>query len=220
MPERKVLIVDDHPIVRGGLAQFVNQQIGLTVCAEAGDASEALHAMREQDPDVVVLHISVGPANGLTLISDIKAIKSEIPVLILSMHDEFLYAERALRAGAKGYIMKDASTTAVIEAIRQVLKGEIYLSPDMSRRLLNCLVNGGNPDGASTVSALTNRELQIFEMIGQGNKSSVIAGSLHISIKTVEAHRTNIKKKLKLKNHIELLQFATNWVQGGTDSPV
>jgi len=217
MRDYRILIVDDHPIVRSGLAQFISQQQGLAVCGEAGDAHEALLAVRDEKPDVIVLDISLGHANGLSLISDFKAEIGDVPILVLSMHDEFLYAERALRAGARGYIMKDAATEKVIEAIRQIINGEIFLSPEMSRRLLNRLVQKDIPEGGSTVSALTNRELQIFEMIGMGRKSSEVSKDLHISIKTVEAHRANIKKKLNLKNHIELLQFATHWVQSPGD---
>jgi len=213
MREQRILIVDDHPIVRGGLAQFANQQLGLTVCAEAGDAHEALKAARETSPDVVVLDISLGHSSGLALIPELKAISPGLSILVLSMHDEFLYAERALRAGASGYIMKDASTDKVIDAIRHILRGEIYLSPEMSRRLLGRMVGKTPPSTTSPVSALTDRELQIFEMIGRGRRSVDIAADLHVSIKTVEAHRANIKSKLKLGNHIELLQMATNWIQ-------
>lgn len=212
MGDAKVLIVDDHPIVRSGLVQFIRQQHGLAVCGEAGTAQEALQLARERRPDVIVLDISLGHANGLSVISDIRAEIGDIPVLVLSMHDEFLYAERALRAGAKGYIMKDASTETVVQGIRAVLKGEISLSPEMSRRLLNRLVHKDAPDPESTVAGLTDRELQVFEMVGNGRKSRQIAEDLHISVKTIEAHRANIKKKLNLSNHIELLQYATQWV--------
>lgn len=213
MRDWQVLIIDDHPIVRSGLAQYINQQAGFHVCGEAGDGQEALKKARECNPDMIVLDISLGNANGLTLIPDLKMILGDVPILVLSMHDEFLYAERALRAGANGYIMKDAATEEVIAAMRRILDDGIYLSQEMSRRLLGRLLQNDSPAESSCVNALTNRELQIFEMIGGGRKSGEIATDLRISTKTVEAHRANIKKKLKLRNHIELLQYATQWVQ-------
>jgi DNA-binding NarL/FixJ family response regulator len=213
MEEYRIIIVDDHPVVRSGLTQFIGHQQGLTVCAEAGNGHEALELVREHKPDVVVLDITLGQENGLELIAKIKSRAGAIPVLVLSMHDELLYAERALRAGASGYIMKDASTAEVVEAIRKILRGELYLSAEMSKRLVNRAVNHEAPVNNTAVSTLTNRELHIFELIGQGRKSSEIADSLHISIKTVEAHRANIQKKLSLQDHIELLRYASHWTQ-------
>jgi len=208
-----VLIVDDHPVVRHGLAQLINQECDLEVCAQAENATETMTAVAAHPPDVVVLDLSLGENSGLAVIKELRGVLPDLPILILSMHDEFLYAERALRAGANGYIMKEEATSKVIEAIRRVLRGEIHVSERMATRLLGKMVTGASPEVRSPVETLSDRELEVFEMIGRGLKTHDIAERLHISPKTVEAHRGNIKAKLKLKNSIELLQYATQWVQ-------
>jgi len=209
----RVLIVDDHPVVRRGLSQLITQSPELYVCGEAGTAKQALELMRSATPDIVVLDISLGDTNGISLIRDIKARFGPLPVLVLSMHDEALYAERALRAGAKGYIMKEEATEDLIGAIRRVLRGDIHLSQRMSTRLVSKLVTGSSGSKGSGIESLTDRELEVFELIGRGLSTRTIAEKLHLSPKTIEAHRTNIKRKLRLDNAIELIQHATQWVQ-------
>ncbi len=217
----RILLVDDHPIVRRGLAQLINYETDLFVCGEAGSAQEALSAIEKLQPQVIVLDLSLGNTNGISLIKDIRNQYGPIPILILSMHDENLYAERALRAGALGYIMKEEATERVIEAVRRVLRGEIHLSEKIATRLLHNLVGGSNTNhnGGSSIEALSNRELEIFELTGRGMSTRAIADKLNVSIKTVEAHRANIKHKLRLNNSIELLQHATHWVQAERHLP-
>jgi DNA-binding NarL/FixJ family response regulator len=209
----KVLIIDDHPVVRNGLSQLICHEGDLEVCGEAGSASEALKLIPALRPDILLLDISLGETNGISLIKDILSRFGEMNILALSMHDESLYAERALRAGAKGYIMKEEATDKVIGAIRRVLRGEIHLSERMSTRLLHKLVNNSGRSSESPVHNLSDRELEVFELIGRGMSTRSIADKLSLSIKTIEAHRANLKRKLRLKNSIELLQYATQWVQ-------
>ena len=211
----RVFIVDDHPVVRQGLAQLVEQERDLAVCGESGMAHEALNAIRKLKPDIVVLDISLGDGNGISLIKDIGIHCGPVPVLVLSMHDETLFAERALRAGARGYIMKEEATDKVLEAIRKVLRNEVYLSPNMATRLLDKMLHNHHRDEAvaSPVANLSNREIEVFELVGFGMRPQAIAARLGISVKTVDAHRANLKRKLRLRNAIELLQYATQWVQ-------
>jgi DNA-binding NarL/FixJ family response regulator len=207
----KILIVDDHPVVRQGLSQFIDRTPGLKVCGEAGDARAALEMIAQTGPDVVIADLSLEGMSGLDLIEEMKARHPKLPILVLSMHDETLYAERALRAGARGYVMKDKPIDEVLTAIRRVLKGEIHLSERMSGRLLQKMV-GSAPDATgSLVGVLTNRELQIFELIGQGFGTRNIAAKLHLSVKTIDTHRENIKRKLNLGDSVELHQHAFLW---------
>ncbi|MCF7855110.1 MAG: response regulator transcription factor [Candidatus Pacebacteria bacterium] len=212
----RVIVVDDHPVVRRGLAQLINHETDLEVCKETGSAQETLKAISEQEPDIVVLDLTLGDTNGFSLIKDIKMRHKGVAVLVLSMHDESLYAERALRAGAQGYIMKEEATERVIGAIRRVLKGDIHLSEKMSTRLLSQML-GGTKDHQSHLSCLSDRELEVFELIGRGLQTRQIAEKLHLSVKIIETHRANIKRKLDLGNAIELLQYATQWAQDSTN---
>lgn len=209
---RRVLLVEDHPIVRQGLTELIDQEADLSVCAVAESVPEALQAIAAEHPDIAVVDLSLHDTSGLELIKDIKAQGSPTPILVLSMHDETLYAERALRAGARGYIMKEEATERVMTAIRKVLSGEVYLSERMSARLLSKLVDGPATTGSSPVERLSDRELQVFELIGRGTGTRQIAEGLHLSVKTIETHREHIKTKMGLANNSELVQHAIQWV--------
>lgn len=208
-----VLLVDDHPIVRQGLMKLIQAEADMTVCAEADNTHEALNACARLSPDVAVVDLSIKDGSGLELAKDMKLRCPDMPVLILSMHDEAVYCERALRAGAKGYLMKDQAVENVIAAIRKVLAGEIYLSANMARTILTKVATGAPGRGTSPVDRLSDRELEIFRLLGQGLGTKEIAGRLHRSVKTIDAHRENIKRKLQLSNATDLLQYAIQWVR-------
>ncbi len=208
----KILIVDDHPIVRQGLAELVNHENDLAVCGQAEDAHQALKAIKELRPSMAVVDISLRETSGIELIKDINVQYPKLPVLALSMHDESLYAERALRAGAKGYIMKAEATEKVITAIRKILNGEIYVSDKMAAKMVRKLVGGKAEISTSPVERLSDRELEVFHLIGKGYGTRQISERLHLSIKTIETYRAHIKKKLSLANAAELLQHAIQWV--------
>ena len=207
----KILLVDDHPIVRQGLAQLINQEPDLTVCAHAEDGGGAHRAIADCRPDLVILDISLNGPDGLSVLKDIRLSDPTLPVLVLSMHDESLYAERALRAGANGYIMKQEATEKVLQAIRRIRGGEIYVSDRIAKRLLRQIVSSP-ASGKSPMEALTDRELAVFRYIGKGRGTREIADDLHISVKTVESYQAHIKEKLCLKNARELVQHAFQWV--------
>ncbi len=208
----KILIVDDHPLVREGLADLVNKEKDLVVCGQAEDAYQAMEAIRELKPDMVIVDISLKETSGLDLIKDIKIQHPGLPVLTLSMHEESVYAERALRAGAKGYIMKREATKKVVTAIRKVLNGQLYLSEKMTTRLVRKLVDGKPEAGTSPIDRLTDRELEVFSLLGRGNGTRQISEQLHLSVKTIETYRSRIKGKLNLTSASELLQHAFQWV--------
>jgi DNA-binding NarL/FixJ family response regulator len=207
-----IIIVDDHPIVRQGLADLINQEPDLAVVGQAEDAPEAMQTIRKIKPDIVIIDVSLKETSGIELIKDVKALDPNIPVLILSMHDESLYAERALRAGAKGYIMKQEATEKIVNAIRAVLKGQLYLSDKMSSRILRKIVGGGVEVESSPIDRLSDRELEVFTLLGQGHGTRQISEQLHLSIKTIETYRSHIKEKLGLADSTELLQHAIQWV--------
>ncbi len=208
----RILIVDDHPIVRQGLAELINHEQDLEVCGHAEDAPEALGIIKESEPNMVIVDISLKETSGMDLIKDIKAQYPKLPVLALSMHDESLYAERALRAGAKGYVMKAEATEKVITAIRKILDGQIYVSDRMSAKMVRKLVEGGPDAGESAIECLSDRELEVFHLIGQGYGTRQIAERLYLSIKTIETYREHIKEKLNLADANELLQYAIQWI--------
>ena len=203
-----VLIVDDHPIVRHGLAQFINREQDLHVVGQANDAHEALEAIEKLKPDVVMVDLALKDRPGIELIKDIETRHPKLPVLVLSMHDESLWAERAIRAGARGYIMKEEATDRVLAALRRVLRGEIWVSDDVGARLLQKLSKGGAPAESSPLAGLTDRELVIFRMLGLGLSVREIAEKLNLSTKTVDTHRDRIKEKLNFKSSLELLRYA------------
>jgi len=209
----RVLIVDDHPIVTQGLAQLIGREPDLEVCACAADAVSALGAIDALKPDVAIVDLSLGGTSGLGLLKDCKVRHPDLPILVLSMHDESLYAERALRAGAKGYVMKKEPPERVLAALRRVLGGAICLSDDMTSRLLHGCFDAGPAALGSPMDLLSDRELEVLELIGRGVGTQQIAGTLHLSPKTVETHRAHIKGKLQLKSGTELLLHAMKWVQ-------
>jgi DNA-binding NarL/FixJ family response regulator len=212
--KKRIAVVDDHPLVRQGLAKWIENQGDMVVCCEAEDTADALKAITESKPDLAIIDISLRDSNGIELIEDLNTrMGKKLPMLVLSMHDESFYAERALRAGARGYISKSAGPKTVITAIRRILAGEIYLSQRMASRMVAKFVDGkAKKETGSPEDRLTNRELQVFEMIGRGVRTRDIATQLHLSVKTVESHRENIKRKLQLKSATELLQHAIQWV--------
>ncbi len=214
----KILVVDDHPMVREGLARLVENEQDLTICGQADDAPEALKAISETRPDIVVTDILLKSSNGIELMKSIKAQYPKLPVLVLSMHNEALYAERALRAGAMGYIMKQEASEKLLTAIRYVLGGEIFVSDDISKRLIRQLARGKDDMATSSVDNLSDRELEVFHLIGQGYGTSQIAEKLYLSIKTIETYRTHIKEKLNLADSRELLQYAIQWVSSQKES--
>jgi DNA-binding NarL/FixJ family response regulator len=205
----RILIVDDHPLVRTGFAQLIGDCPDLEVCGEAGDMAEALKQIDATSPDLAIIDLSLAGGSGLDLIERIRSRNKDILMLVASMHDETLYAERVLAAGARGYINKQEAQERIIHAIRQVLSGKVYLSQQMTDRLLSGMVdaNGGKRD----IDSLSNRELQVFELIGEGVSSSQIAEQLNLSIKTIETHQAHIKKKLGLGSAHELNQRAIRW---------
>jgi DNA-binding NarL/FixJ family response regulator len=204
----RIFIVDDHPIVRQGLSLLINREPGLTVCGDAEEAGSAMQKIESLKPDVVLLDISLNGPDGLDLLKEIRMRDANLPVLILSMLDELLYAERALRAGASGYIMKQEATEQVLVAIRRILVGEIYVSDRMANKMLHRFVGGSAPSPRSPFANLTDRELEVFRLIGEGHGTRQIADELHISVKTVESYQAHIKEKLALKNGRELVQRA------------
>jgi DNA-binding NarL/FixJ family response regulator len=207
----KVFVVDDHPIVRQGLALLINREADLSVCGEAEDAQTAMQSVNSVHPDIVVVDISLNGPDGLDLLKDIRTRHPDLPVLILSMHDESIYAERALRAGAQGYIMKQEATEKVLVALRRILSHEIYVSERIANRMLQRYIGSPGAERQSSVADLTDRELEVFRLIGEGHSTRQIAEELHISIKTVESYQAHIKEKLSLRSARELVQHAIQW---------
>ena len=209
---RRVLIVDDHPIVRHGMGQLLEDEPDLNVCAEAANAGEAVRAVEEFHPDMAIIDIQLDGMDGLNLLKDLKARWPELHVLIVSVHDETLYAERALRAGALGYLNKQTATDFLVEACRRVLAGEIYLSEQMSNRLLHSVVGGKTDLEESPIDRLSDRELEVYRLLGEGLGTRQIADKLALSMKTIETYRENIKEKLNLADSNQLVRHAVQWV--------
>lgn len=207
----RVLIVDDHPMTRAGLAHMINHQTDMIVSGEAENAGQALAALEVKVPDLVLLDITLPGKSGLEVIKDIKAIRPGLPVLVVSMHDESLYADRVLRAGARGYITKHEGGEKLMQAIRHVLSGKIYVSETVSAHILD-VFSGGQTGQRSSIENLSDREFEVFELLGEGLSARQIAARLHLSAKTVDAHRANIKEKLKIKTTAELISFAARWI--------
>ena len=208
----RILIVEDHPLFREGLCQMIARDARLTVCGQVSNAAEALRAMAEEEPDLVTIDISLEGGNGIELIKILKAKYEDLPILVISMHDESLYAERALRAGALGYVMKNEPARTVRTAILKVLGGEIFLSEKMSSSVLAKLLQGKNERAVSPVEQLSDRELEVFEMLGGGKSSRQIADELNLTIPTIHSFRNRIKEKLQLKNSTEMVLHAMQWV--------
>lgn len=211
----RILIVDDHVIVRQGIAQLVNREPDLDVCQEAGDADSAIAVLRETQVDLAIVDISLPGTSGIELVKLMRDAQPQLPVLVMSMHDEALYSDRAFRAGAKGYVMKQEATEKLLAAIRKILNGGVYVSDRMQTVMVQRFLNSGVDETVSFIDNLTDREFEILRMIGQGLTVAEIAEKLGRSAKTVEAHRANLREKLGLKRAAELARFATQWVERG-----
>ena len=207
----RILLVDDHPLVRRGFADVITDEPSLELCAEASNAQEAMKLVREQKPDLTIVDLGLPDQSGVELIKRIKSAKLKCKILVSSIQDESLFAERCLRAGASGYVNKAESPETVLEAIFYVLNGEVYLSPAMTRRLIRGVAGKGSASG-SLVDSLTDRELEVFDLMGRGLTTREVAERLNLSIKTVETHRDKIKTKLKIKSTAVLTRHAVQWV--------
>lgn len=211
--KRRILLVDDHPMTREGLTAIINRQADLEVCCEASNPAEAMSELSKSKPDLMVTDMSMPGRSGIEFLKDVHAMLPGLPILVLSMHDEMLYAERVLRAGAHGYLMKDAGSTKVLEVIRLVLSGQSYVSPKMSARLLDAMT-GRRPRGStSPIEKLSDREFEVFELLGGGKSTKEVAQALNLSPKTVDVHRGRIKEKLQLKDATSLVHHAVCWVE-------
>jgi DNA-binding NarL/FixJ family response regulator len=212
-PETKrIVIVDDHPLFRKGLQEMIHSDGNFAICGEASNAAEAMEVIRKLNPDLAIVDLSLPGTNGIELIKNIRAEFSRMPILVLSMHDESLYALRALRAGAEGYVMKHEAMANVIHAINEVFNGRPYLSPAMAAQVITKFAHRDDEDETDAVERLSDRELEILELIGKGKDVREIAKLLHLSPKTVETHRSHIKDKLDLKNSREVARFALQWL--------
>ncbi|MCU0822099.1 MAG: response regulator transcription factor [Spirochaetes bacterium] len=211
--KKKIFLVDDHPVIRQGIRQVVESHEDLAVCGEASNADDAVKEINKLKPDLVIADIMLeGSANGIDLVKSIRERFPDIYTIVLSMHDESLYAERAIRAGARGYIMKEVAPKNIIEAIRTVLGGELYLSESQSKKIIDKLVHGSADTGDLSLGSLSDREIEIFQLLGNGFSTKEIAKKLNLSIYTVESHKRNIKTKMKLKNSSEVIKHAIQWV--------
>jgi DNA-binding NarL/FixJ family response regulator len=213
----RILIVDDHPMTREGLVHVINHQPDLVVCGEAESAAQALDILDSSRPNLLLIDITLPGKSGLELIKDVKAMQPELLMLVISMHDESLYADRVLRAGARGYITKHEGGEKLIEAIRRVLSGKIYVSESMSAHILEIFSGGQTGLDRSSIEKLSDREFEVFESLGEGLSSQQIAKRLHLSAKTVDAHRANIKTKLNIKTTAELISIAARWTSHQTE---
>jgi DNA-binding NarL/FixJ family response regulator len=209
--KNRVLVVDDHPIVRQGLALLINQEPDLVVCGEAEEAVGAMKVLASSRPDILIVDVSLNGPDGLDLLKNLRNIHPTLPVLILSMHDELMYAERALRAGANGYIMKQEATEKVLVALRRILAGEIYVSDRIANQMVKHFITGSGTVRHSSIADLSDRELEVFRLIGDGHGTRQIAEELHLSVKTVESYQAHIKEKLSLRSARELMQHAIQW---------
>lgn len=209
---KRLLVVDDHPVFRHGICQYLGQESNLVICGEAPNAQLALDAMRQLKPDMVLLDVSMPGTNGIELIKHMLAEQPKLLILMLSMHDESLYALRALRAGAKGYVMKQQAMETILDAVRKVLGGGIYVSPQFSEKLIFKSIAGSTDDLGSPVDKLSDRELEVLQLFGRNKTTKEIGESLHLSVKTIETHRTHIKEKLGFKDADKMVEFAIEWV--------
>jgi DNA-binding NarL/FixJ family response regulator len=207
----RILLVDDHAIVREGFAEIINSKPDLEVCGQASAAGRALEAVSRLKPDLVVVDLSLQGGSGLELIKQIKSLHPRLPMLVLSMHDEALYAERCLRAGALGYVMKQEEAETVMQAVRSVLRGEVHVSETVRGRMLHTLVGRQSAADQTGISRLSDREIEVFLLIGEGCTTRQIAQKLRVSLSTVETHRAHIKEKLNLRNAVELMHAAVEW---------
>ncbi|MEI6533822.1 MAG: response regulator transcription factor [Verrucomicrobiaceae bacterium] len=211
--KKRLLLIDDHPIMRHGLAQLINAEADLEVCGDAGNAAEGLRAVEKCHPDLVIVDLTLPDKHGLEFIKDMQAMHPGTLMLVLSMHDESLYAERALRGGARGYLMKETAADNLIKAVHRVLDGGIYLSDRMAGAMLEMVAGQRKQTEASPLDRLTDRELEVLQLIGQGKGTRQIAEQLHVSVRTIDAHRAHIKDKLQLPDGNALVRYAVRWVE-------
>jgi len=209
--KKQILLVDDHPLIRAGIAQMINHEDDMHVCCEAEDAEQALQALEKYKPDMAIVDITLKGTNGIDLIKQIKEIKKDFPILVLSMHQESLYAERALRAGAKGYIHKQENSENTRKAIRTVLSGQLYISDAVKARIVEKSISGHDSYEETPVELLSDREFEVFQLIGQGFKPQQIADELNLSVKTIENYRIHIREKLHLNSASDLTKQAIDW---------
>ena len=211
--KKRVVIVDDHPLLRERLAQLINHELDLEVCGEAGNAQDGIQLIRNTGADLAIIDITLKGSSGLELIKSVKALSIGIPVLVLSMHEEALYAERALRAGATGYITKHQAADQIIQAVRRVLTGEVYLSERMTTSFLKSLTSAGVKSLSRPVDRLTDRELEVLELIGSGHTTREIAETLKVGVATVDTYRARIKEKMNFQKGTELQHYAIRWIR-------
>lgn len=214
----KIYLVDDHPLMRKGIAMTLDLEMDFEVCGQAESAEEAISDISEIKPDIVVVDISLPGMNGIELIKHLKAQNPDLLMLVVSRHDEDMYAERAIKAGARGYLMKMEAGDVIVNAIRRILKGQIYLSEEINNKLLMGMMSGGQVGRSSPLEILSDRELEVFELIGNGSTTREIAERMHVSIKTVESYRTRIKTKLDISTGNELIKQAVQWVASESDA--
>ena len=217
--KKGILLVDDHPFMRAGLAQLLNKQADLVVTGEAGDPAEAFRELNGKKVDLILTDLTMPGRSGLEFIKDLQAQRPELPILVVSMHDELIYAERVLRAGARGYIMKGAGGENLLAAIRQILSGQVYTSPRVSAKIVGDFSSRKPRGSASPIERLTDREFEVFQLIGAGQNTREIAQRLGLSPKTVDVHRAKIKEKLDLKDVTELVRYAVRWVETQSLNP-
>ena len=214
----RIVVVDDHPMLRDGVKQRINREPDLTVCAEAASAAEALEAIANHSPEMVIVDVALAGKNGIELVKDLKVRHPRLPVIVLSVYDESLYAERALWAGARGYVMKQENADVLVQAIRRVRSGQVFVSERVSAKILNRVAGRRGDVNASAIDGLSDRELEVFRLVGDGYGAREIAAKLHLSTKTVATHTEHIKHKLSLASTRALTRFAIHWARG--DSPV
>lgn len=211
LENKKIFIVDDHPLIRQGLANLIAHELDMDLAGEAGDAGEALLKIKKTKPDLVIIDINLKGSSGIDLTTTLLSLYPSLLILIISMHDESLYVERVLKAGAKGYLMKDKAPTHVISAINKILSGDVYISESMKESFVNKAISGGKSLRGASPEGLSNRELEVLQLVGQGLSTRQIGDTLHVSIKTIDSHYANIKTKLNLKNSHSLIQYAVKW---------
>ena len=211
--KRKILLLDDHPMLRTGLAELINAQLDLAVSAEASSAAEATQKIAQCLPDLAIVDLSLGGKSGLEFIKDLHVMHPEMRILVMSMHHESIYAERVLRAGARGYVMKSAGGETVLQAVRDVLAGRVSVSPNLAAQIMNSFASGHEGGNQANVKGLTDREFEVFTMIGEGCGIQQVADRLHISPKTVDVHRQHVKAKLGLEGNTELIQYSVRWLE-------
>ena len=212
-PKSRVFLVDDHPIKRQGLVALINREPNLVVCGEADSAPVAIDMIQKLMPDIALVDVTLKTTSGIELMKHLKALRPEMPVLMMSMHDESLFAERALRAGAKGYIMKLEPSATILAAIRRILSGELYLSEKMKEKMLHRLVKTGGTEVVYSIDTLSDREMEVFQLIGNGYGTRQIATRLNLSVKTIDSYREHLKLKLRLDGGTELVRHAIQWVK-------